>query len=164
MSASGISALCRALSFASTMVTSGPAASTIRARWAGVISRTMRFGVYRIFMGGSSGPTFYNRGGPHMAIDSSGRRQMTLVAFLQAQNCSSYAASWRHAAAAPDFLTADYYQRIARVLEAGRFDLAFFDDRLALPDRYGDDHSEAVRHGIRVVKMDLVPLIDRKSV
>jgi FMN-dependent oxidoreductase (nitrilotriacetate monooxygenase family) len=94
-----------------------------------------------------------------MAIDSSGRRQMTLVAFLQAQNCSNYAASWRHAAAAPDFLTADYYQRIARVLEAGRFDLAFFDDRLALPDRYGDDHSEAVRHGIRVVKMDLVPLM-----
>ena len=84
---------------------------------------------------------------------------MTLVAFLQAQNCSNYAASWRHAAAAPDFLTADYYQRIARVLEAGRFDLALFDDRLALPDRYGDDHAEAVRHGIRVVKMDLIPLM-----
>ena len=82
-----------------------------------------------------------------------------MVAFLQAQNCSNYAASWRHAEAAPDFLTAEYYQRIARVLEAGRFDLAFFDDRLALPDRYGDDHAEAVRHGVRVVKMDLVPLM-----
>ena len=32
-----------------------------------------------------------------------------------------------------------YYQRIAHTLEAGRFDLAFFDDRLAMPDRYGDD-------------------------
>jgi FMN-dependent oxidoreductase (nitrilotriacetate monooxygenase family) len=94
-----------------------------------------------------------------MSIDASGRRQMTLVAFLQAQNCSNYAASWRHAAAAPDFLTAEYYQRIARVLEAGKFDLAFFDDRLAMPDRYGDDHADAVRHGIRVVKMDLVPLM-----
>ena len=94
-----------------------------------------------------------------MAMDESRRRQMTLVAFLQAQNCSNYAASWRHAAAAPDFLTAEYYQRIARLLEAGRFDLAFFDDRLALPDRYGDDHAEAVRHGIRVVKMDLIPLM-----
>jgi FMN-dependent oxidoreductase (nitrilotriacetate monooxygenase family) len=94
-----------------------------------------------------------------MAIDGAGRRQITMVAFLQAQNCSNYAASWRHAEAAPDFLTAEYYQRIARVLEAGRFDLAFFDDRLALPDRYGDDHAEAVRHGVRVVKMDLVPLM-----
>src|SRR5919106_5834484 len=71
MSASGSSALCRALSFASTMVTSGPAASRIRARWAGVSSRTMRFGVYRIFMDGSSGPTFYGNLGdteaPHGA-------------------------------------------------------------------------------------------------
>jgi FMN-dependent oxidoreductase (nitrilotriacetate monooxygenase family) len=94
-----------------------------------------------------------------MAIDRTGRRQITMVAFLQAQNCSNYAASWRHAEAAPDFLTAEYYQRIARVLEAGCFDLAFFDDRLAMPDRYGDDHADAVRHGVRVVKMDLVPLM-----
>ena len=94
-----------------------------------------------------------------MAIDSAGRRQISMVAFLQAQNCSNYAASWRHADAAPDFLTAEYYQRIARTLEAGCFDLAFFDDRLAMPDRYGDDHADAVRHGVRVVKMDLIPLM-----
>ncbi|MBM4440222.1 MAG: LLM class flavin-dependent oxidoreductase [Candidatus Rokubacteria bacterium] len=94
-----------------------------------------------------------------MAIDSAGRRQITMVAFLQAQNCSNYAASWRHRDAAPDFLTAEYYQRVARVLEAGCFDLAFFDDRLAMPDRYGDDHADAVRHGVRVVKMDLIPLM-----
>ena len=86
-------------------------------------------------------------------------RQMAMVAFLQAQNCSNYPASWRHAATAQDFLTADYYQRIARTLEAGKFHLAFFDDRLAMPDRYGDDHAEAVRHGIRVVKLDLIPLL-----
>jgi FMN-dependent oxidoreductase (nitrilotriacetate monooxygenase family) len=94
-----------------------------------------------------------------MAIDRAGRRQITMVAFLQAQNCSNYAASWRHRDAAPDFLSAEYYQRIARVLEAGRFDLAFFDDRLAMPDRYRDDHGDAVRHGVRVVKMDLIPLL-----
>ena len=87
------------------------------------------------------------------------RGQMTLVAFLQAQNCSNYPSSWRHQGGAPDFTTAEYYQRIARVLEDGRFHLAFFDDRLAMPDRYGDDFREAVRHGIRVVKMDLVPLM-----
>jgi FMN-dependent oxidoreductase (nitrilotriacetate monooxygenase family) len=87
------------------------------------------------------------------------RRQMTLVAFMQAQNCSNLPSSWRHAGAAPDFMTAEYYQRIGRTLEDGKFHLAFFDDRLAMPDRYGDDHAESVRHGVRVVKMDLVPLM-----
>lgn len=87
------------------------------------------------------------------------RRQMALVAFLQAQNCSNYPASWRHPATAPDYLSPAYYQRIARTLEDGLFHLAFFDDRLALPDRYGDDIAAAVRHGIRAVKLDLVPLI-----
>jgi len=88
---------------------------------------------------------------------------MVLVAFLQAQNCSNYVASWRHPQAAPDFLTVEYYQRIARTLEAGRFHLACFDDRLAMPDRYGDDFAASVRHGIRVVKMDLTPLIGTAS-
>ena len=86
-------------------------------------------------------------------------RQMTLVGFLQAQNCTNYPASWRHREAAHDFLTPEYYQRIARTLEAGKFHMAFFDDRLAMPDRYGDDFVESVRHGIRVVKLDLVPLL-----
>jgi FMN-dependent oxidoreductase (nitrilotriacetate monooxygenase family) len=84
---------------------------------------------------------------------------MALVAFLQAQNCSNYPASWRHAETAGDFLTAEYFQRIARTLEDARFHLAFFDDRLAMPDRYGDDPAESLRHGIRVVKMDLIPLL-----
>lgn len=87
------------------------------------------------------------------------KRQMTLVAFLQAQNCSNYPASWRHPQTMPDFMSPQYYQRIARTLEEGKFDLAFFDDRLAMPDRYGDDYEEAVRHGIRVVKMDLVSIM-----
>ena len=87
------------------------------------------------------------------------RREMVLVAFLQAQNCSNYAASWRHAETATDFLTPGYFQRIARTLEDAKFHLAFFDDRLAMPDRYGDDFAESVRHGIRVVKLDLIPLL-----
>lgn len=92
-------------------------------------------------------------------MGGSARRQMVLVAFLQAQNCSNYPASWRHAETATDFLTPGYFQRIARTLEDGKFHLAFFDDRLAMPDRYGDDFAESVRHGIRVVKMDLIPLL-----
>jgi hypothetical protein len=32
--------------------------------------------------------------------------------------------------------------------------MAFFDDRLALPDLYTGDHSAAVAAGVRAVKMD----------
>ena len=81
-------------------------------------------------------------------------RQMALVAFLQAQNCSNYPASWRHPEARQDFMTADYYQRIGRTLEQGKFHLAFFDDRLAIPDIYADDFRVTVAEGIRAVKLD----------
>lgn len=81
-------------------------------------------------------------------------REMILVAFLQAQNCSNLPSSWRHPATSADFMTPQYYQRIGRTLEDGRFDLAFFDDRLAMPDIFGDDYRAAVRHGIRTVKLD----------
>src|ERR687888_2812040 len=94
-----------------------------------------------------------------MGRDNAAQRQMTLVAFLQAANCSNYVASWRHPATAPDFLTAAYFQRIARTLEEGKFHLAFCDDRLAMPDRYADNFATAVQHGIRVVKMDLIPIL-----
>ena len=81
-------------------------------------------------------------------------RQMALVAFLQAQNCSNFPASWRHPAAAQDFMSPDYYQRIGRTLEEGAFHLAFFDDRLAIPDVYADDFKVTMREGIRAVKLD----------
>ena len=81
-------------------------------------------------------------------------RQMSLIAFMQAQNCSNYVASWRHPASMTDSMSPEYYQRIARTLEDAKFDLAFFDDRLAMPDIYGDDHRETVANGIRCVKLD----------
>lgn len=86
-------------------------------------------------------------------------RQLVLIAFMQASNCSNYPASWRHPGTAQHFLTPDYYQHIARTLEAGKFHLAFFDDRLAMPSQYGDSFVEAVQHGIRAVKLDLVPVM-----
>ncbi len=79
---------------------------------------------------------------------------MTLVAFLQAQNCSNLPGSWRHPSTMLDFLTPEYYQRIARVLEDGKIQMAFFDDRLALPDLYTGNHLEAIGAGVRAVKMD----------
>jgi len=86
-------------------------------------------------------------------------RQMVLVGFLQAQNCTTLASSWRHPDSRTDFLTADYFQTIGRILEAGKFQLAFFDDRLAMPDMLGGDHAHTVENGIRCVKMDPVTVL-----
>ncbi len=86
-----------------------------------------------------------------MATDD---KQMVLIAFLQAQNCSNYVGSWRHPSSMSDFLSPDYYRRIARTLEDARFDMAFFDDRLAMPEIYGQSSDLAVEYGIRAVKLD----------
>ncbi|MEZ5907603.1 MAG: LLM class flavin-dependent oxidoreductase [Hyphomicrobiaceae bacterium] len=83
-------------------------------------------------------------------------RQMALVAFLQAQNCSNFAASWRHPESRTDFTSPDFYRHIAKVLEAGKFDLGFFDDRLGMPEYQSGKYQDAVAHGIRCVKMDPV--------
>jgi Luciferase-like monooxygenase len=81
-------------------------------------------------------------------------RQMTLIGFLQAQNCTNFAGSWRHPKSRTDTLSPDYYRQIGRVLEEGKFHLGFFDDRLSMPDMYGRNHEHTVRHGIRCVKLD----------
>jgi len=86
-------------------------------------------------------------------------RQMTLVAFLQAQNCTTLPAAWRHPDARSDFTTPGYFRHIGRVLEAGKFDIGFFDDRLAMPDLYMGDHAHTVANGIRCVKMDPVAVL-----
>ena len=81
-------------------------------------------------------------------------RQVHFVAFLQAQNCTTLPAAWRHPDARTDTYSPQYYQHIARVLEEGKFDVGFFDDRLAMPDMYGGDHAHTVQNGIRCVKLD----------
>jgi hypothetical protein len=48
-------------------------------------------------------------------------RQMVLVGFLQAQNCTNLPSSWRHPDSRDDSMSADYYQEIAKILEAGKF-------------------------------------------
>ena len=86
-------------------------------------------------------------------------RQMTLVAFLQAQNCTNFASSWRHPLSRADTWSPDYYRHLGRVLEEGKFHLGFFDDRLSMPDMYGRDHAHTVEHGIRCVKLDAVTVL-----
>ncbi|OHV36549.1 monooxygenase [Parafrankia colletiae] len=78
---------------------------------------------------------------------------------MQASNVSVYSGSWRYPSSMPDFLDLRYYQRIARVLEEGTFDLMFFDDRLAMPSIYGSSPAEAVRHGARPIKLDLTAVL-----
>jgi FMN-dependent oxidoreductase (nitrilotriacetate monooxygenase family) len=86
-------------------------------------------------------------------------RQMVMVGFLQAQNCTNLPSSWRHPLSRDDSTSADYYQEIARILEAGKFHIGFFDDRLAMPDRFGNDHAHTVEYGIRCVKMDPIVVL-----
>lgn len=87
------------------------------------------------------------------------KRQIKLIGFLHAEHGSLHSPSWRHRDAATDFRSPAYFQRIARTLEAGKFQMAFFDDRLAMPDIYGHSHEAAIAAGIRPVKMDPVPVL-----
>ncbi len=90
-------------------------------------------------------------------------REMILVGFLQAQNCSNFAGSWRHPDSRLDFTSPEFYAEIARILEAAKFHMAFFDDRLGMPEFHGGRFAEAIENGIRCVKMDpiacLMPMI-----
>ena len=87
------------------------------------------------------------------------KRQMSLVGFMQAGSTTVYAGSWRHPATEHTFLQASYYQKLGRTLEEGCFDMLFFDDRLAMPDRLGNDHAHTVEYGIRCVKMDPIVVL-----
>jgi len=78
-------------------------------------------------------------------------RQIVMVGFLQAHNCTNLLTSWRHPGWRQDSASPDYDRKIGRALEAGTFHLGFFDDRLAMPDRLGNDHAHTVQYGIRCV-------------
>src|SRR6478735_8731666 len=54
---------------------------------------------------------------------------------------------WRYPASESGWLDADYYKGIARTLEKGLFDLAFFADILAVPDRYQGSNDTQLRFG-----------------
>ncbi|WP_088888854.1 LLM class flavin-dependent oxidoreductase [Leptolyngbya ohadii] len=86
--------------------------------------------------------------------------QIHLAAFLIAGAVAHSHALWRHPETDPDFLSPRYYQRIAEILEQGKFDLVFFADRLAISDAYGRDFQVGVRYGDQdAVRLDPVPLL-----
>lgn len=75
-------------------------------------------------------------------------RHIHLAAFLIAGNGAHSHAMWRHPLTRRGgFLDPDYYVEIARTLERGLFDLAFFADRLAMSDRYGENLDVGARYG-----------------
>jgi FMN-dependent oxidoreductase (nitrilotriacetate monooxygenase family) len=79
--------------------------------------------------------------------DVAAPRQMNLAVFASAGPVSGSHGGWRHPEAAGDLLSAAYYQDLGRLLEAGRFDLVFLADILAVPDRLGDSLDSQLRYG-----------------
>ena len=74
-------------------------------------------------------------------------RQLHLGGFQIASQVTHSHAAWRHPASDTRFTTPDYYHRIGRILERGKFDFVFFADLLAAPGRFGDDITEPLRRG-----------------
>src|SRR5580704_13474771 len=87
------------------------------------------------------------------------RRRMRLVAFLLAGPTAHHHGMWRHPETDNSFLTPEYYEHIARVLEAGFFDALFFADILALMDFYKDSYATVLERGGQMGLLDPLPML-----
>lgn len=74
-------------------------------------------------------------------------KQLHLGGFQIASQVTHSHAAWRHPASDTSFLTPEYYHRLGRILERGKFDFVFFADLLAAPVRFGDGIAEPLRRG-----------------
>ncbi|ANW66138.1 dibenzothiophene desulfurization enzyme [Mycobacterium sp. djl-10] len=74
-------------------------------------------------------------------------KQLHLGGFQIASQVTHSHAAWRQPASDTGFLTPEYYHRLGRILERGKFDFVFFADLLAAPVRYGDGIAEPLRRG-----------------
>ncbi|AFY31157.1 LLM class flavin-dependent oxidoreductase [Calothrix sp. PCC 7507] len=74
-------------------------------------------------------------------------KQIHLAGFLLASQVVHSHAVWRHPRTELGFLEPEYYQKIAQVLERGKFDLVFFADSLTMPDTYGGNFAESLKYG-----------------
>lgn len=77
---------------------------------------------------------------------------MHLAAFLNAGPMGT--TGWRHPDADSHFLSADYYRRVARILEDAVFDLAFIPDALSVPRSLGGSFTPAVEWGSGTPRLD----------
>lgn len=76
---------------------------------------------------------------------TSSKQQLHLAAFITAG--PGRPGGWRYPASESGWLDVGYYQNIARTLEHGLFDMAFFADILAVPDRYQGSNDSQLRYG-----------------
>lgn len=74
-------------------------------------------------------------------------KQLHLGGFQIASQVTHSHAAWRHPGSDTDFTSPEYYHRIGRILERGKFDFVFFADLLAAPAQYGRDITEPLRRG-----------------
>ena len=74
-------------------------------------------------------------------------KQLHLGGFQIASQVTHSHAAWRHPGSDTDFTRPEYYHRIGRILERGKFDFVFFADLLAAPAQYGADITEPLRRG-----------------
>ena len=86
-------------------------------------------------------------------------RHMHLVAFLMAGPTAHHHGAWRHPEADLGMFTPEWYEHIARILEAGKFDSLFFADILGLYDLYGGGFDTIVRQGGQMGMLDPLPLL-----
>lgn len=85
-------------------------------------------------------------------------RRMRLVAFLLAGPTAHHHGMWRHPETDNGFLTPEYYEHIARVLEAGCFDALFFADILAIMDFYKGNYETVLSRGGQMGLLDPMPM------
>ncbi len=74
-------------------------------------------------------------------------RKMNLAAFAVAGPVSGHHGGWRYPSANRDFLSAEYYRNLGRTLEAGKFDLIFLADIMAIPNRLENSLDSQLRYG-----------------
>ncbi len=87
------------------------------------------------------------------------KRKMHLVAFLLAGPTAHHHGAWRHPEADNGFLTPEWHEHIARVLEHGKFDSLFFADILGLYDLYGGSFATILGRGGQMGLLDPIPLL-----
>jgi FMN-dependent oxidoreductase (nitrilotriacetate monooxygenase family) len=92
---------------------------------------------------------------------------MHLVAYLKTGPTASYVAGWRYPGAPlDDLFEPSRYEHIARVLEAARFDAAFFADGLAIPDVYRGSFADYIGRGGQASLLDpmvVLPIMARAT-
>ena len=86
-------------------------------------------------------------------------RRMRLVAFLLSGPTAHHHGMWRHPETDNSFLTPEYYEHIARVLEGGLFDALFFADILALMDFYKGSYETVLSRGGQMGMLDPIPVL-----